>query len=297
MNSTLLIFIDGLGLGSFDPASNPLARFTPRVLNCFTDHLGPFPRGGLCLPTDVQLGIPGIPQSATGQATLFTGTNAAALLGKHLSGFPNGLLRRLIERESIVLRLKEEGYSAGFANSYTPTFFQERPRWVSVTTVVSETAGLRLNLLEDVKAGRSLFMDYTNRFLRQRGYDVPERTPPEAARILASYASDFDFCFYEYFLTDWAGHQGDPDQQHQILVDLDTFLAEVVEVLDLSTTSLVVTSDHGNIEEARHRQHTANPVPTLLWGPVRRLSEGRTTLDLTEIAPLLGDSLQPGRSR
>jgi phosphopentomutase len=29
---------------------------------------------------------------------------------------------------------------------------------------------------------------------------------------------------------------------------------------------LIITSDHGNIEEKDHRQHTRNPVPTILVG-------------------------------
>ena len=29
----------------------------------------------------------------------------------------------------------------------------------------------------------------------------------------------------------------------------------------------ILTSDHGNIEEKNQRQHTRNPVPTLLLGP------------------------------
>jgi bisphosphoglycerate-independent phosphoglycerate mutase (AlkP superfamily) len=30
--------------------------------------------------------------------------------------------------------------------------------------------------------------------------------------------------------------------------------------------SLLVTSDHGNLEEADHKRHTLNPVPFLVWG-------------------------------
>ena len=41
-----------------------------------------------------QLGIEGLPQSATGQTALFTGINAAQLLGRHLFGFPNQPFRR-----------------------------------------------------------------------------------------------------------------------------------------------------------------------------------------------------------
>jgi 2,3-bisphosphoglycerate-independent phosphoglycerate mutase len=53
---------------------------------------------------------------------------------------------------------------------------------------------------------------------------------------------------------------------------------------------LIITSDHGNIEEKDHRQHTFNPVPTILVG------RGHATLaeqitDLTDIARVVRQML------
>ncbi len=283
----LLIFIDGLGLGPSDSTCNPLARFSPTVLNCYSDRLGPLPRCGVCLPVDTCLSVDGIPQSATGQASLFTGVNAAALLGRHLSGFPNQELRTLLAQESFVQRLRKRDYSVHFANTYTPAFFENRPRWVSVTTTVCESAGLRLNVLPDLLAERSLYMDFTNRLLVNSGHAVPLWSPEKAAGVLVERAKAHDVCFYEYFLSDLAGHRGTPEENETVLRELDQFLSHVVDRLDLGESSLVITSDHGNIEDSCMPGHTVNPVPGLFWGPIRSRVAGRSRLDLTEIAPLI----------
>lgn len=294
MGRVLLIFIDGIGLGPSDSRCNPLARFSPSVLNCYSDRLGPLPCNGTCIPVDTCLGVAGIPQSATGQATLFTGLNAAEFLGRHLSGFPNQELRTLLAQESFVQRLRKQGHSVHFANTYTPAFFENRPRWVSVTTWVCESSGLRLNALSDLLAERSLYMDFTNRLLVRGGHQVPLWTAEKAAQVLAAQAKAHDVCFYEYFLSDVAGHRGTPEENETVLRELDEFLFNVVNRLDLDDSSLVITSDHGNIEDSCVRQHTVNPVPGLFWGPIRTKLDGRSRLDLTEIAPLIEAAVRGG---
>ena len=69
----LYVFIDGVGYG---PAGgqNPVC---PEV--CPT--LCALMEGAVRL--DACLGVPGLPQSATGQATLYTGVNAAQVMGRH----------------------------------------------------------------------------------------------------------------------------------------------------------------------------------------------------------------------
>ena len=288
LNSVILVFIDGLGVGVKDPTVNPLAAFRPRVLNVYEKELGPFPQSGRCLATDAQLGVEGLPQSATGQTTLVTGLNAPSLVGRHLPGFPGPTLRRLIERHSIFNRLRAAGFKVTFANSFTPEFFQRRPRWVSVTTVMCEAAEVKLWQLDDLLAGRSLFMDFTNRMLQDRGYDVPVRTPKQAARILLRMSRQYHLCFYEYFLTDLVGHRGNLQQAVSLLTELDRFLFELVTGADLSHTSIVVTSDHGNIEQMNQKQHTSNPVPTILWGAVKNQVNGEgDDFSLSEVAPLI----------
>jgi len=280
----LFIFIDGMGIGSGENGLNPLSCFEPQVLRLRAESLGPFPRDGICIPTDAQLGMEGLPQSATGQATLFTGVNAAEKMGRHLQGFPGPPLKELIARESLFRKMKDRGHRVTFANAFTPRFFQERPRWVSTTTVMSESAGVPLRDLESP----SLFMDFTNRLLRERGFQVPHRTPVSASKILIDLTKEYDLCLYEYFLTDLEGHRGSLESAIHLLEGLDRFLDSIVNSLDLNNTSLVISSDHGNIEDMSHGRHTCNPVATLLWGGIREVflpfSAG---LRLEQITPLI----------
>jgi phosphopentomutase len=51
---------------------------------------------------------------------------------------------------------------------------------------------------------------------------------------------------------------------------------------------ILITSDHGNMEDLSTRRHTSAPVPALIIAPVgtrRRFAEGLT--DLTGIAPAI----------
>ena len=116
---------------------------------------------------------------------------------------------------------------------------------------------------------RSVFMDFTNQLLLERGHRVPLRTPHQAAQILLDLSRNYHLCLYEYFLTDLTGHRGDLEEAVLLLEQLDVFLFEIIEGLDLETTSLIISSDHGNIEKMDQKQHTTNPVGTLLWGPIQ----------------------------
>ena len=60
-------------------------------------------------PVDACLGVPGLPQSATGQTALFTGVNAPALVGDHVTAFPTTPLRRVIAEHSLLNRPPRPG--------------------------------------------------------------------------------------------------------------------------------------------------------------------------------------------
>ena len=98
--SVLLFFIDGLGIGTRGPhnpldnldGSAPLAVFQNEEPTRFLD--------GIVVPTDPTLGVPGRPQSASGQTTILTGVNAPAQIGYHKQGFPNQALRDIIQTHS-----------------------------------------------------------------------------------------------------------------------------------------------------------------------------------------------------
>jgi len=283
--SVLLIFVDGLGIGTRGP-HNPLHVLGEEAvpLAVFEDEEPRLPFGGVLARTDARLGVEGRPQSASGQTTILTGVNAPALLGKHKQGFPNERLREVLREHSIFLQLKNAGVGPlAFANAYSPRFFAVRPRWVSATTVAVEAAGLPFKTVEDVSAGRAVYHDFTNSFLIAGGAAVPLRTPEEAAEVVARVAREHSFTLYEHFIADAAGHEQDAEFAHRVLRELASFVRGVLARLDLEHATVILTSDHGNVEDLSTRNHTLNPVPTLAWGPGRmRMRERvRTLADIT----------------
>src|SRR4030095_6571720 len=217
--------------------------------------------------TDACLGVSGRPQSASGQTTILTGINAPQLVGAHKQGFPNQALLDIIREHSIFLQLKKSGVdSITFANTYSQQFFDQRPRWISATTAAVEAAGLRFNVVEDLKAGRAVFHDFTNTLLRERGETVSLRSPEEAAAVLAGVVTSHRFTLYEYFITDHIGHAPDYQAPRKMIPILATLIRSLLSKLDLDHTTVIMTSDHGNLEDLSVRNHTLNPVPTIVWG-------------------------------
>jgi hypothetical protein len=218
--------------------------------------------------------------------------NAPAKLGYHKQGFPNEALREIISEHSIFLQLKRAGVAPNiFANAYTPRFFETRPRWVSATTVAVEAAGMRFLNLEDLQAGRAVFQDYTNQMLIERGLDISRLTPEQAASILSAIAREHRFTLYEYFITDKIGHAQDMSAARPVLVNLAKFVRHLLSRLDLTHTTLLLTSDHGNIEDLSLRNHTLNPVPTLIWGEHREQLAARVKT-LADITPAIIEVLK-----
>ena len=268
----LFIFIDGLGVGAYDRTVNPCTHPELTIFNNFSNRTRerPLPFGGRCKSLDASLGVSGIPQSATGQTALLTGINAAKVLDRHLSGFPNEKLRRILAEHSIFSRLTRAGFKAAFLNTYRPLFFEKGPeallRFLSVTSIANWKANLKFHDFNDLLGGRSVYHDFTNRELIDKGFDVPIRTAEESGKILARASRNFDFSLYEYFITDAAGHKQDKAHAEKILLDLDRYLCTILAESDLNESVIMVSSDHGNIEDLSIKTHTMNPVPLLIWG-------------------------------
>jgi phosphopentomutase len=289
--SVLLFFIDGLGIGirgPFNPLDNlndaaPLAVFQNEIAEPLFD--------GVVVPTDPRLGIEGRPQSASGQTTILTGVNAPAQLGYHKQGFPNAALLEIINTHSIFKQLRDSGVGpVTFANAYTDRFFSERPRWISATTAAVEAAGMTFRNITDLKNDAAVFMDFTNRVLIERGVDVTVRTEEEAAEVLARIASENRFTLYEYFITDKVGHEQDMPKAKEVLTSLARFIRELLARLDLKTTTVILTSDHGNIEDLSSRNHTLHQVPTIVWGAQREHVAARIK-NLADITPAIVELL------
>ncbi|HEX6849786.1 MAG TPA: hypothetical protein VF139_00150 [Candidatus Polarisedimenticolaceae bacterium] len=281
--ATLLLFLDGIGVGRDDPETNPFAADGIRRL---APLAGREPVDGAAFrPLDATLGVPGLPQSATGQTTLFTGVNAAAEIGRHQTGLPGPSLWPLIERESLFLKLVRTGARPAFANAYPRAYFEAKRRRFGATTRVVMASGERLRTLEDDEArDAALPHDYTGEWLEARGIPSKRRDARAAAWVLASLLDEHDFVLYEYFLTDLAAHRGTRDQRFDQARRVETLVDACIEGVDLARHRVAVVSDHGNLEEAHHDRHTRNPAPLLAWGAgAERLVERVT--GFTELTP------------
>ncbi len=249
-----------------------------------------------CVPIDVHLDVPGVPQSATGQTALLTGVNAPSLVGAHVEGFPNAPLRRILEQDNVFTKLLARGQACTFANAYILARGPHLPlAFRSATTVSTLAAFGTTRNREELLAGRAVYHDLTRHTLAERGINgIPVICEEEAATHLLAIARSVRFCLFEYFLTDHVGHRGTDADKRSVLASLDRFLQHLLAGLDAERELLLLVSDHGNIEATDRRGHSHNPVPWLAVGCAaeRALSDCSSLLDVT---PKILELLAPCR--
>ena len=298
----LFIFLDGVGLAPAGP-ENPLSQVPmPRLEDLLS---GPLvlcreqgdPEGGcshailahnglVLRAVDACLGVPGLPQSATGQTALFTGVNAPALVGDHVTAFPTRRLREVIADQSILKQVADAGGEVLFANAHSEKFWElirKKRRRLGASTLTALAADIPIPTLEDLAQGRAVLWDFTHEIAsRHLGYEISVVSPEQAGERLARLASQHDLVLYESFLTDLAGHRR--IEAEWVLGRLDSFLGAVLTHRTPDTT-LVLCSDHGNLEDATTKAHTTNPVPLLAVGPAARCFGAATAI--TDVAPAI----------
>jgi 2,3-bisphosphoglycerate-independent phosphoglycerate mutase len=301
----LFFFLDGIGLGPADPDTNPFARadmphlqglLGGRRLLFEPDLLDPDPRStsrASLLALDAALGVPGLPQSATGQATLLTGDNVPAALGFHYGPKPNPLVAERLRNGNLFSSLAKKGRRAALLNAYPPAYFaaiQSGRRLFSAIPLAVTSAGLPLKTDADLFAGQALSADLTGEGWRDRlGFSrMPLLSPRQAGERLAHLARQGDFSFFEFWLTDYVGHKQDMAAALALLATFDQALAGLVEAWDDQEGLILLTSDHGNLEDLSTRRHTYNRVPALLIGaPHLRQIFSADLADLTGVAPAI----------
>ncbi len=235
---------------------------------------------------DACLGVSGLPQSATGQTALFTGVNAPALVGDHVTAFPTQQLREVIAQSSVMKQVGDAGGSVLFANAHSERFWElirKKQRRLGASTLTALAARAPIPTLTDLAEGRAVLWDFTHEIAsRHLGYELDLITPEQAGARLARLASQHDLVLYESFLTDLAGHRR--IEAEWVLVRLDAFLGSVFSHRTPETT-VVLCSDHGNVEDATTKSHTTNPVPLLAVGPAAgRFDDAQA---ITDVAPTI----------
>lgn len=265
MKKLLFFFIDGLGL-SESSDNNPVTEFLKPITGVdFLQKNSPLKGDNILLTSiDPILGIKGIPQSATGQTSIMTGVNSQEVLGHHLTAFPNEKLINLLKERNLLSDLKKRGVKTTCANMYSREFFERRSQRVKnmfpVSALSIKFSHIPFRFIDDYHRGEAVFADITNELIIKRGYKIDPITPEEAGVRVMNIFNEFDFIFFEYFISDSYGHKRLGDELKKEVEKLNRFIS----FLNCQPgIDIVITSDHGNCEDISTGNHTKNPVPLI----------------------------------
>ncbi len=277
-------------LGSADPAAAPAGVHPPVGVLRRTAH-------ATLLGLDATLGLNGLPQSGTGQASLLTGLNGAAIFGRHAGPWVPTVLRPIVRGESVLARAAAGGRHVALANAYPEELLAggraRGPLLRAGPPLAALGAGVLSRHTEALRRGDAVASDIVNAGWKERlgRDDLPEPTPAEAGRNLAAIAARHDLTLFAHYTTDLAGHRGGLAAGVAAIERVDAFLGGVVEALPPDAL-LVMASDHGNLEDTR-AQHTRNPALGLVAGPGHDVFAERLR-SITDIAPALLERLGVG---
>jgi hypothetical protein len=314
----LFIFIDGVGLGSDNPLVNPFVRASTPHLDALLGGNKIIANGYLSVSTDGNslintkrasllsldacMGIDGLPQSASGQASLLTGKNISQIIGYHDGPKPNPEIIEILRGETLFSQISKHNRKALLLNAYPPRYFlsiENGYRLPGAIALSAKFAGIPLKTQHDLIMGDAISTDFTAQGWHDHLgiMDTPLLDARQAGERLYSLSNSCDLAFFEYWLTDIAGHHQDMEAATDLLELFDSVLGHLANSWDDDAGLILITSDHGNLEDLSTRRHTRNDVPLILIGSpanrdrfIKKLNqesgiEGK--LDLTDITPTI----------
>ncbi|MDF3822025.1 metalloenzyme, partial [Leptospira sp. 96542] len=127
---------------------------------------------------------------------------------------------------------------------------------------------------EDLRNNRGLYMDLTHEIIGTLGIDelkegdplLKIRNPRTIGETSFVNFHDYDLCLYEYFITDKVGHAMDWEKAEKVIHTLEEFFYGILDKMNPDEDLLIVSSDHGNLEDLSQKNHTENPAATILYG-------------------------------
>ncbi len=292
----LFLFLDGVGIGEEDPEINP---FFSVQLGAFKKIFGGIPSrensfmengSAFVQPSDAILGVEGFPQSGTGQVTLFTGVNAAQIIGMHFGPYPHSQTRPLLEEKNIFKVLRNLGADVHFANAFPRQFFEyieSGQRRLSATSLSCLMSGIPLCNADSLRKGDGISADITaERWHNELDYsDIMPMKAFDTGKVLRQIAEKRDFTMFEFFLTDKAGHKQDKAMAEKVLEMFDEFLGGIVDG-GLNNLTILISSDHGNVEDLSVKTHTFNPSLTAVAGKHAEFFKGRLK-SIADVTPMI----------
>jgi hypothetical protein len=273
----LFLFLDGIGLGVDDSRINPFAKVAlpnlqgllagnkllQKTISANSSNGTRFDTTrATLLSLDAELGVEGLPQSATGQAALLTGINVSAEIGYHYGPKPNQEVAEYLRNGNLFSSLMESGYRSALLNAYPPAYFSA------------------------IESGRRLYSAIPLAVISAGILpDTPVMSSIQAGERMAELAGNYDLALFEYWLSDYAGHSQDMQAAKNLLLTFDQVLGGLLGSWNDQEGLILITSDHGNLEDLSTRRHTANPVPALIIGDQKFRDEFAEGLfDITNVA-------------
>lgn len=157
----------------------------------------------------------------------------------------------------------------GFAELFTLAEINQ-----NIFVHAARQAGVRLRTWNDVRAGEALTGTMTNELESRFEWEglgqtpLPVQDPEQAASVLVKLAKSSDFTFYKYQLPDLVSHTGRVDLARDVFATIETFIWSILSLIDPVETIVIVTSDHGHLEQVGFtRGHPKSKVPTWYFGP------------------------------
>src|SRR5262249_35357831 len=138
----------------------------------------------------------------------------------------------------------------------------------NIFVYAAREAGLPLRCWDDVRRGHALTGTMTHELEARFNWEAlgqaapARRHPQEAADVLLALAGQHDFTFYKYQLADLVSHTGQVDLARGVFEVIETFVEAVLRAIDPTATVVIITSDHGHLEQvAFARGHPKSRVP------------------------------------
>lgn len=294
--SVIVCFIDGVGL-----LPHVAAPWTTAHLPTLTGLLGDLPHSNLRIDQpnlyfraiDATLGVEGLPQSGTGHTSLWTGVNASALLGRHYPAYPAPSQRPMIAEQSLFAKVQQLGRTSLIATVHRDHYWDlvaKREQRATAAALAAQVVDLALPATPEWLAGQAVTWDITGYYLQQWGAlaGLPTITAHEAGLRLGRALRLADLVHYECYLPDFVGHRRIVETPEHTLELIDTMLGAIISQMQPGD-SLILVSDHGNLEMIAHTSHSRNPVPLLVVGA--KAQAAAKVEDISQITPLILDLL------
>ena len=205
---------------------------------------------------------------------------ANALFPVHLPFLGSSFVQDLVpalDREAIEAALRLDGQPVrlrgpnkhGFAELFTLGEINQ-----NIFVHAAREAGVPLLTWDDVRRERALTGTLTHELEARFNWDAlglsapAPRDPGAAARVLLDFAARHDFTFYKYQLADLVSHTGRVDLAREVFGVIETFVGAVLRGIDRREVVVIVTSDHGHLEQVAYSHgHPKSRVPTWYFGP------------------------------